>query len=142
VRFQNFLAARRGDEHLREEMETHLAMQTEENIRTGMSSAEAHRQARLKFGSVTSIRENYHAEEGLRFVENLLQDSRYAFRHLRKAPGFTAVAASTLALGLGASSAIFCLIDGLSLHPISSPSQSDCSIVAVWQTALQLLEGI
>jgi hypothetical protein len=65
ARFFNFTTNRRGDERLREEMKEHVTLQKEENIRAGMAPVEAHRQAALKFGAVESIRESYHAEEGL-----------------------------------------------------------------------------
>jgi hypothetical protein len=75
-----------GDERLREEIESHLESQTDENIRAGMTPQEAHRLARLKFGAVEAVRESYHAEKGLPLVEALLLDVRYAFRVLRKSP--------------------------------------------------------
>jgi hypothetical protein len=63
TRLLNFTTRRRGDARLREEMESHLAIQTEENIRAGMAPAEARRHARLKFGAMEAVREDYHAEE-------------------------------------------------------------------------------
>ncbi|HLJ76307.1 MAG TPA: permease prefix domain 1-containing protein, partial [Acidobacteriaceae bacterium] len=80
TRFRNFVTNRRGDTRLREEMEAHLALQTEENLRAGMSPEEARRQARLRLGSTESIRERYHAEEGLPLAEWLLQDARFSLR--------------------------------------------------------------
>jgi hypothetical protein len=76
ARLANFATRRRDEQRLREEIEEHIALQTAENIRSGLSAVEARRQARLKFGAVEAMKEDYRAARGLQFVENVAQDVR------------------------------------------------------------------
>ena len=118
ARLRNFAIGLRGDDRLRQEIDLHLAMQTEENVRTGMGPEEAHRQARLKFGTMAAVQEEMHAEEMLPFLENLLLDIRHALRQLRRSPGFAATVLVTLGLGIGANIAVYSLVDAVLVRPL------------------------
>src|SRR6202451_3916193 len=125
IRLSNFTTGRRDDQRLREEMAEHVALQTEENLRAGMPPVEARRQAALKVGAPQAIREQHHAEQGLPLVENFLLDIRYAFRMLHRSPGFSLIAIATMALGVGATTAIYSVIDATLLHPLPYPHPSE-----------------
>jgi len=110
---------------LRAEIEEHLALQTAENIRAGMSPAEARRQAALKFGAVEAMKERYREQRGVPAVERLIQDTRHALRRLRMAPAFTIATVLILALGIGATTSIFTLVHAVMLKslPVAKPGE-------------------
>jgi macrolide transport system ATP-binding/permease protein len=123
-RMSHFVTRRRDDERLREEIEEHIALQTAENLRAGLSPVEARRQAMLKFGGVEAMKQDYRAERGLLLIESLLQDVRYAIRSLRRAPGLTGFVVITLALGIGMTSGTFSMVDALIFRPYPVPNPS------------------
>ena len=122
IRLRNLVSRQSVDQRrFLQEMAEHLSLQTEENLRSGMTPAEARRQAVLKFGAVEAIREQYHAEKSLPLLESVVQDVRYSIRILGKSRGFTSIAAISLALAIGANTTIFSVMKRLLLDRLDVP---------------------
>jgi len=108
---------------LREEIEFHIDRQVEKNLRAGLSPAEARHQAMLRFGSVEFVKERTRDEFRLVSIEDVARDFRVGGRALARAPGFTIAATLTLALGIGATTAVFSVVNGVLLRPLPYPEQ-------------------
>jgi putative ABC transport system permease protein len=128
---RNLVSSRRAEVDLDQEVHSHLEMLIEENIRAGMPPEEAQRVARIELGGIEQVKEHVREERLGNWLHSVLADCRYGLRQLRKNPGATAVIIFTLALGIGAATAIFSVVYGVLLRPL--PYADSSRIMAIFE---------
>ena len=128
----SFFRKRKLEDDMQEELSHHLAMRAERNIAAGMSPEDAHLHARRTFGGVEQIKERARDAHGWMIFEQLWRDGRYALRQLAKTPIFTISAIVVLALGIGATTAIFSVIQALLIAPLPYPEANRLVLLQSW----------
>ena len=136
-----FRRAREMDERFRSEMDFHVAMATQKNVRNGMTTDDARRAASVEFGGREQWREAARDETRSRYLEELLHDTRYAIRSLRRAPAFTAAAVATLALSIGATTSIFSVVNAALLRRLPYANPDRVVAVCEWLTTKPISES-
>src|ERR1700677_5005366 len=131
-RILNLLSRSTVEREIDAELQAHIEMRAADNIAAGMPAEDARRDALLKFGNPAVMKENLASVDAALGLDSVSRDIHYAYRKLRKSPGFAATVIATLALGIGANTAIFSIVDAVILRPL--PYKNADRLVVVWQT--------
>jgi predicted permease len=118
MRLTAVLRPRSGEDDFQDELASHIAMHTDDGIRAGLTPEDARRQALIRLGGAEQTRQAWRERTTLPPLESIFQDVRFALRQMRRAPGFTLTAVLTLALGIGANTVIYTLVDSILLRPL------------------------
>src|ERR1700677_4438018 len=131
IRIRSLFRKDRVEEELDDELRFHLDHQLQKYVSSGMSREEALRHIRLEFGTIDQVKEQCRDAQGIAVLTTVAQDVRYGLRILRRSPGFTAMTMLILALGIGANTAVFSILDAVLLRPL--PYKNADRLVVVWQ---------
>lgn len=131
-----FKRTRRTEQDFAEEIASHLDLEADDLEAEGLSQAEASRRARVSFNNPTLALERFRSRSRIHWLDNLVRDIHFAFRQLRRSPGFTITAILTLGLGVGATTAIFSAVYSLLLHPLPyKESNQLATVISIWSKA-------
>ncbi|MGA2537317.1 MAG: ABC transporter permease [Terracidiphilus sp.] len=139
LRLYGLFVSRRPERDFADELESHVALDTESGMRNGLTATEARRQALIRLGGTEQTRQTWRERRRLPFLEELGQDIVYSFRMLRKNPGFALITILTLALGIGANTALFSIVNSVLLNPLPFPHPDE--LLAVHESKANFDQG-